>query len=209
MGKSTIISLVFVCFACILSAETAEYELLEDTVNLVRVQIELEMKASLFYQTYSHYFESSDQALHGFSHFFSDQSLEEKMHADKLMTYLNKRNVPIKTLTKIRNICQNFTDQSLCKYITANGDYNKFDTLALTAIENALEFEILVYNSLVAIVKAATDPQLKHFIEHEYLDEQVESIKELRDYKTQLKNIDIDKVGLLLFDRWLMDRKSS
>lgn len=51
--------------------------------------------------------------------------------------------------------------------------------------------------------------QLSHFIEHEYLDEQIEFIKELKDYETRLAKINEHYIGLLLFDRWLQEDKKN
>lgn len=176
---------------------------------MVRDQIKLEMQASLFYQTYGHYFESSDQALHGFAKYFTDQSLEEKKHADKLMTYLNQRNVQVKTLSEVPEFCPKLKFKKLCNFITGNKTKSDLNIdIPLTAVQNAIDLEEKVFDELEKIADGS-DAQLSHFIEHEYLDEQIESIKELKDYETQLTKINGSYIGVLLLDRWLMEGKQN
>lgn len=211
MGKLAIATLAFLFAACFMGPTNASYELTGNSIQKMRDQIQIEMQASVFYQTYAHFFEHSNQALHGFAKYFYEQSVEEKSHADKLMTYLNKRNVEVRTLTKVGDICPLVTDRGLCKYITkgvpmeeALNIYNSSET----AINNAIELENFVYDKLEKIAKG-DDTQLSHFIEHEFLDEQIESIKELMDLQTQKRNIGTQYVGLLLMDRWLLEKKKT
>lgn len=216
MGKLTIATLAFLFAACFMGPTNASFAIPDGLVTKMRNQIQLEMKASLFYQTYAHFFEHSNQALHGFAKFFYEQSIEEKSHADKLMTYLNKRNVEVKTLFKVNDICSDMDEgknKDLCKFITGKGGVDFKNTLniqesTLTAIDTAIELEKKVYNELEGIAKGS-DAQLSHFIEHEFLDEQIDSIKDLMDLQTQKKNVGTEYVGLLLMDRWLLDKKKT
>lgn len=200
--------LVLFFVTCSLSFTLASYSLSDDFALLVRAQIEMEMKASLFYQTYAHYFESSDQALHGFAKYFYEQSLEEKKHADKLMTYLNQRNVAVKTMKELTEFCAILKIKKLCNLVTGKTDTVPAVDIPLTAVKNAIDLEEQVYDKLEEIAKK-TDSQLSHFIEHEYLDEQVQSIKELKDFETQLSKINGNYIGLLLLDRWLLKDKKN
>lgn len=198
--------LVLFFVTCSLSFSLASYNLTEPLAKMIRAQIELEMKASLFYQTYAHYFESNDQALHGFAKYFYEQSIEEKKHADKLMTYLNQRNVEVKAIRQVGEFCADLEYKKLCNVITGKIDGPANVDVPLTAVNNAIDLEEKVFKKLEEIADGS-DTQLSHFIEHEYLDEQVESIKELMDYKTQLIKINKDFVGVLLLDRWFLEGK--
>ena len=59
--------------------------------ELVNEQINWELKASYVYQAISFHFDRDDVALQGFSDFFKKQSIDEREHAEKFMTYQNKR----------------------------------------------------------------------------------------------------------------------
>merc|ERR1711973_774738 len=63
----------------------------EECEAMINKQINMELHASYVYLSMKHYFERDDVALHGIAKFFSDNSEEEKDHADKLMKYQNKR----------------------------------------------------------------------------------------------------------------------
>ena len=62
----------------------------------------------------------------------------------------------------------------------------------LDAIQAALALEKTVNQSLLDLHKIAEkhgDPQMQDFLEQNYLHEQVEAIKELGDYVTNLKKV--------------------
>lgn len=208
MGKLKFIQLSLFFVTCFYSCALASYNLTEPLADMMREQIKLEMQASLFYQTYGHYFENSHQALHGIANYFIDQSLEEKKHADKLMTYLNQRNVAVKTLKEIPEFCSELRVKKLCHLITGKLTTALKIDVPLMAVQNAIDLEEKVYKKLEEIVEGS-DAQLSHFIEHEYLDEQIEFIKELKDYETRLTKINESYIGLLLFDRWLQEDKKN
>ena len=66
---------------------------------------------------------------------------------------------------------------------------------------------LMLPQSLLDLHKTADgsgDPQLCDFIESEYLQEQVEAIKEFGDMVTRIKRVG-DGVGLHIFDKELQD----
>eukprot|EP00106_Octopus_bimaculoides_P018985 XP_014786427.1 PREDICTED: ferritin heavy chain B-like [Octopus bimaculoides] len=153
-------------------------------------------------------------------------SLEEKEHADKLMTYMNKR----LTTPEVRNIqvdaiCNHLTYKCVSsipvslKFLCAivmpatisgcSGVKIHAEDVPLLAMEDAVGLEKAVYNSLRSIVDISMDPQLQHFLEHEYLDEQVESIKQLSDYVTQLSRFNQSYVGHYMMDNRFLSESSS
>ena len=154
----------------------------EDAIN---EQINMELEVSYLYQAMSFYFDRDDVALPGFSHFFAEESKEEREHAEKLMKYLNKRGGKI----VLKDVKKPEKDE------WGNG---------LEALEAALELEKKVNQSLLNIHALATknnDPHLTDFLEGEYLDMQVEAIKEYSEKITKLKRAGPDGLGLYLFDK--------
>ncbi|GAB1604039.1 soma ferritin-like [Argonauta hians] len=211
-GFETVILLVILFIA-----STTSYSLTKIDRDNLNQQITMETEASLFYQAYGHYFENARIALRGFANFFLAMSLEEKEHADKLMTYMNKRlTSPEVRNIKVETICNYLPYKCLCSTVmpapisACSGVKVPIEDVPLQAMKDALHLETAVYNSIRRIVEISMDPQLQHFLEHEYLDEQVESIKELSDYVTQLSRFNQSYVGHYLMDnRFLADHGAS
>nr|UBR90680.1 ferritin 2 [Ornithodoros moubata] len=154
-------------------------------------QINLEMHASLVYMQMSAYYGNNKVAKKGFSKFFADNSNEEREHATKIINYVNKRgstvssfNVNMPTTTTWMN--------------------------AADALQSAMALEHKVTNNLHDTHKVAEkdckDPQMMDFIEHEFLEEQVESIDKLQRMLTVLQSMDMG-MGEYLMDRELLEGK--
>ncbi|XP_007544794.2 ferritin, middle subunit-like [Poecilia formosa] len=62
-----------------------------DCEAAINRMVNMEMFASYTYTSMAHYFCRDDVALPGFSHFFKENSEEEREHADKLLSFQNKR----------------------------------------------------------------------------------------------------------------------
>ncbi|KAK3083725.1 hypothetical protein FSP39_002076 [Pinctada imbricata] len=136
-------------------------------------QINMELYASYTYQSMSYFFDRDDVALPGFAKYFSKASEEEREHAEKLMKYQNKRGGRI-VLQDIKK-----------------PDRDEWGT-GLDAMQVALQLEKSVNQSLLDLHKVADghgDAQMMDFIESEYLEEQVNAIKEISDHITQLKRV--------------------
>ncbi|KAL3883536.1 hypothetical protein ACJMK2_029792 [Sinanodonta woodiana] len=157
----------------------------------INKQINMELYASYVYQSMSYYFDQDDVALKGFAKFFKKSSEEEREHAEKLMKYQNKRGGRI-VLQDIKK-----------------PDRDEWGT-GLDAMEVALDLEKSVNQALLDLHKVAEsrgDPQMMDFIEHEYLEEQVSSIKELCDHITNLKRVG-PGLGEYMFDKETLDGDS-
>ncbi|KAG7522832.1 ferritin, heavy subunit-like [Solea senegalensis] len=82
----------------------------------------------------------------------------------------------------------------------------------LEALECALQLEKSVNQSLLDLHKTATehsdDSHTCYFIETEFLDEQVKSIKQLTDWISNLQRMGADHCGMAeyLFDKYTMAR---
>ena len=112
-------------------------------------------------------------ALKGFSKFFKKSSDEELEHAEKLMKYQNQRGGRI--------VLQDLKRPEKDEWGSG-----------LDAMQAALALEKTVNQSLLDLHKVAEkhdDPQMQDFLEQNYLHEQVEAIKELGDYVTNLKKV--------------------
>jgi len=150
----------------------------------VNKQINLELYASYVYQSMSFYFDRDDVALKGFSGFFKKSSDEEREHAEKLMKFQNQRGGRI----VLQNIQKPERDE------WGSG---------LDAMQAALALEKNVNQSLLDLHKLADshgDAQMTDFLEGNYLAEQVEAIKELSDYVTNLKRVGTG-LGEYMFDK--------
>jgi len=154
----------------------------------INKQINLELYASYVYHSMAFYFDRDDVALKGFHKFFKKQSEEEREHAEKLMKYQNKRGGRI--------VLQNIQKP----------DRDEWGT-GLEAMQAALQLEKNVNQALLDLHKVAgthEDAQLCDFIEENYLEEQVKSIKEISDFITNLKRVG-PGLGEYMFDKETLD----
>jgi len=150
----------------------------------VNKQINLELYASYVYQSMYFHFDRDDIALPGFAKFFNDSSKEEREHAELLMKFQNQRGGRI-VLQDIKKLEQDAWGSGL------------------EAMQAALTLEKSVNQSLLdlhAIAGSHNDSQMADFIENHYLTEQVEAIKQLGDYVTNLKRAG-PGLGEYLFDK--------
>jgi ferritin heavy chain len=150
----------------------------------INKQINLELYASYVYQSMAWHFDRDDIALPGFHKFFKKSSEEEREHAEKFMKYQNKRGgrVVLKAVDK--------------------PEADEWGT-GLDAISAALSLEKSVNQTLLdlhALASSHNDAHLVDYLEGEFLTEQVESIKQLADYVTQLKRCG-PGLGEYMFDK--------
>jgi ferritin heavy chain len=161
--------------------------------QILNIQINLEYWASLQYHFMASYFDRSEIGLNNIVEFFKKASLEEREHADKLMSYQNKRGGNV-ILNGVNNLTLKFLETSKKK---KNND-------VLNSFKQALEMEQKVYQNLLKVHEVgslSSDPQFCDFIESEYLEEQVNSINELSKYVSQLQLIGDDGHGVWNFDQ--------
>jgi len=151
---------------------------------LINKQINLEFYASYVYLSMASYFARDDVALHGFASHFRHESGEERKHGMKLMDYQTKRGGRV-------------VFQDIAKPCTMEWGS------PLEAMEAALELEKTVNQSLLDIHKVADekcDAHLCDFLEAEYLEEQVEGIKDIGDWITKIKRAG-DGLGVHILDK--------
>jgi len=157
----------------------------------INEQINVEYNVSYVYHSLFAYFDRDNIALKGLAKFFKESSDEERDHAEKLMKYQNIRGGRV-VLHPIVSPLSEFAHAE-------KGD-------ALYAMELALSLEKLVNEKLLNLHSVAdrnNDPQLADFIESEFLNEQVESIKKISEFVTQLRLVGKGH-GLWHFDQHLL-----
>ena len=149
----------------------------DDCEAAVNRQINIEYSVSYLYHAMSAYFDRDNVGLPGFAKFFREESEEERSHAEKLMEY--------QTLRGGRVV--------LGSLMSPISEFNHSDKgEALYCMELALSMEKLNYEKLLDLHKtadAAGDPQLCDYVESDFLAEQVEAIKKLGVYVSQLRRI--------------------
>ncbi|KAG9155899.1 hypothetical protein Leryth_004147 [Lithospermum erythrorhizon] len=122
---------------------------------------------------------------------YNESSEEERGHAEKLMEYQNKRGGRVK-LHSIQMPPSEYDH-------VEKGD-------ALYAMELALSLEKLTNEKLLQVHKVAdenNDPSMADFIESEFLHEQVEAIKSISSYVSQLRRVGKGH-GVWHFDQMLL-----
>jgi len=169
------------------------YTLKSECLRELNYQINSELHASLVYMNMGAHFDNTKIARKGFAKFFSEQSNEEKAHAQKLVDYINTRGGRVDTIN-VKNPTRN-------------------EWLSVTeALEQALKLEndILDYFHKIHAIAENTcqDPHLMDFLETVYFAEQVDSISQLSRLMTVLSQMD-NGVGEYLLDRQLLNGKIS
>ncbi|KAF3331804.1 ferritin-2 [Carex littledalei] len=155
----------------------ARYKYSEKSQAAVNEQINVEYNISYIYQAMYAYFDRDNVALKGFAKFFKESSEEEREHAEKLMEYQNKRGGRVKL-------------QAILMPVSEFNHSEKGD--ALNAMELALALEKLTNDKLLNLHKVAEeckDVELMSFIESEFLGEQVEAIKKISEFISQLRRV--------------------
>jgi ferritin heavy chain len=161
----------------------------EDVELAINNQINMELFASYTYLAMAYHFNRHDVALKGFYHFFKKSSDDEREHAMKLLEYMNKRGGKV-----------------ILRDIVAPG--TQWNT-AEEAVAAALQLEKDVNRSLLnlhGIASAQGDANMCDFIENEYLQEQVDSIKEIGDLLTNCRRVG-EGLGIFILDKELHESK--
>jgi len=158
----------------------------------VNRQINLEFHACYVYLSISGHFDRADVGLSGFSKCFAKFSGFERQHALRLMDYQNLRGGRV-VLTDIKK-------PPLDDWGTA-----------LDAMQSALQLERDVNQALLelhAVAVKHVDAQMIDFLETVYLEEQVQSMKEIADMVANLKRAGPD-LGEYEFDQELLRKGKS
>lgn len=153
-------------------------------------QINIEYNVSYIYHALWAYFDRDNVALPGLAKFFKDGSVEEREHAELLMSYQNKRGGRV----KLKNI------------LMPEMEFNHAEKgEALYAMELALSLEKLNFQKLRelhAVAAKHEDASMSDFIEGDLLAEQVESVKKVSEYVAQLRRVG-KGLGVFQFDKQL------
>ncbi|GLV37091.1 Ferritin 3 heavy chain homologue [Carabus blaptoides fortunei] len=156
----------------------------KDCEDAINKQINLELYASYVYLSMAYYFDRDDIALPGMHWYFKKASDEEREHAMKFLKYQNKRGGRI--------ILKDITAPEKKEWGTAEEAMNTALALERDVNECLLE--------LHGVASSHGDANLCDFLETEFLQEQVDAIKEIADHVTNLKRVG-EGLGVYVFDK--------
>ncbi|KAJ4979268.1 hypothetical protein NE237_010048 [Protea cynaroides] len=157
----------------------------------INEQINVEYNVSYVYHALFAFFDRDNVALRGLAKFFKESSEEEREHAETLMEYQNLRGG--------RVVLQNIVSPPSEYFHEEKGD-------ALYAMELSLALEKITNEKLLKLHSVAEknhDAQMAEFIEREFLTEQVEAIKKISEYVSQLRRVGKGH-GVWHFDQMLL-----
>ncbi|XP_059175569.1 soma ferritin-like isoform X1 [Physella acuta] len=169
----------------------ARQNYLEECEAGVNKHINTELNASYIYSSMAFHFERDDVALPGFFKFFKKLSDRGRERAEKFMKYQTKRGGRI--------ILQD----------VKKPDHDEWGS-GLDAMTTALKLEKNINQALLDLHKLAEtkyDTHLDEFVEEEFLEEQVDSIKLIASYVTQLTKAG-PGLGEYLFDKETLQESS-
>ncbi|KAM6440961.1 ferritin heavy chain A-like isoform 1-T2 [Liasis olivaceus] len=156
--------------------------------------VNLELHTSYAYQSMACHFDHDDVALCHVAEFLRKQSQKAWEQAEKFLKYQNKRGG--------RAVLQDIKKPEQDEW------GNSLDVL-----QKALQLEKKVNQSLLQLHKLAMekgDPHLCAFLESEYLEEQVKTIKGLGDHLSNLKRLGLPQngIGEYLFNKLTLQDSS-
>ncbi|THF98188.1 hypothetical protein TEA_014660 [Camellia sinensis var. sinensis] len=174
----------------------------EDCEAAINEQINVEYNVSYVYHSMFAYFDRDNVALKGLAKFFKESSEEEREHAEKFMKYQNKRGGRVKLHSILLPLSEfDHVEKGDALFATL-----VVCDLMISAMELALSLEKLTNEKLLSLHAVAdrnNDPQMCEFIESEFLTEQVEAIKKIAEYVTQLRMVGKGH-GVWHFDQMLL-----
>jgi ferritin heavy chain len=162
----------------------------------INEQINIEYNVSYVYHALFAYFDRDNVALPGMAAFFKAASEEEREHAEQLMEYQNVRGGRVR----------------LASMVQPETEFNHADKGdALYAMELALSLEKLNFTKLRElhdVAAEANDAQMCDFIEGTLLAPQVQSVKQVAEYVSQLRRVG-KGLGVYEFDRALAAQEAA
>ncbi|KAI3902694.1 hypothetical protein MKX01_007771 [Papaver californicum] len=151
-----------------------------------------EYNSSYVYHAVYTYFDWDYVALEGFAKFFKEAIVEKRERAELLIEYQNKRGGRVK----------------LDMMLIPTSEFDHFEKgEALFAMEFALSLEKSTNMKLLQLHSVAdenNDVQLAEFVESTFLTKQVEAIKKISEFITQLRRVG-KGYGVWHFDQMLLD----
>lgn len=162
----------------------------------INEQINIEYNVSYVYHSLYAYFDRDNVGLPGLAKFFKAASEEEREHAEQLMEYQNVRGGRVRLASMLQPETEFNHDEK--------GD-------ALYAMELALSLEKLNFQKLRElhdIAAAADDAQMCDFIEGTLLAPQVQSVKQVAEYVSQLRRVG-KGLGVFQFDQYLEEQQAA
>jgi len=182
------------------TSELVAQNLSHQTVNKLNEQIQAELGAAHQYLAMYAFFSRGDVSYRGFAKFFKAAAEEEREHGQLIIDYLNERGgyVMLKTI-----------DEPTSKEWWS--DVGEQTASPYKAIKMAHKMEKEINQKLLDIhsnkngKSSVNDPHLEDFLETHFLNEQVESIKQLSDWLSVLGRLKDHPFGIHQFDEELFN----
>ncbi|CAD25498.1 SOMA FERRITIN [Encephalitozoon cuniculi GB-M1] len=156
---------------------------------LLSSQLLLEYNAYYFYSACAAHFSRSDVCLKGLASFFRKKSLDENAQAQKIIGFMNMRELDI----EFRAI----EAPDIKKYGKTSGVLKACKEFEQTVLSNI--------STISEIARKAGDGAIVQFLE-DFIAEQVRSISELSDLCANCARCGDGGVGLFLFDQSLISQ---
>ncbi|XP_059106936.1 ferritin heavy chain-like [Peromyscus eremicus] len=144
-----------------------------DCETAVNSHVQEQLYASYVYLSMAFYFDREDVALGNLTSFFLNKSHECTAHAEMFLALQNQRGGRI----SLRTVSKPDRDDWVG---------------VLPAMERAFQLELTLNQSLVALHQLATsksDAHLRNFLEKNFLNKQVEVLKEMSRYVTNMRQM--------------------
>jgi len=161
----------------------------EEAALLLSSQLMLEYNAFYFYSACTAHFDDPSVCLQGLASFFKKSLLEENEHAQKIIRFMNMRQLKISFRA--------MEAPDIKKYGTASN-----------VLKASKEFEESVLDNIETIYSIASkigDAAITQFLD-EFVAEQVKSISELNDMWVNCIRCGDDGMGLFVFDQSLLQK---
>nr|XP_053635155.1 ferritin-like [Cherax quadricarinatus]AUS91514.1 ferritin [Cherax quadricarinatus] len=169
-------------------ASSVRHNYHEDNEAALNKYINLELHASYVFLALSYHFDRDDVALPGLSKLFRGYSDFELVNAHKLMKYQNQRGGRV----VLHDV-----------FPPSKQEWDK----GLEGIQTALDLKKELNEALLNLhgkVSETNDPHVLHFLDDNFINEHVETIKKLGDMVTQLQRAGDGHLGLHIFDKDLL-----
>lgn len=181
------------------TSELVAQNLSHQTVNRLNEQIQAEFNAAHQYLAMYAFFSRGDVSYRGFAKFFKAAAEEEREHGQLIIDYLNERGgyVMLKTI-----------DEPVSKEWWEMGDRIASPFKAIKqahTMEKEINLKLLDIHSNKNAKSSVNDPHLQDFLETHFLNEQVESIKQLSDWLSVLGRLKDHAFGIHQFDEELFN----
>ena len=186
-------TIALLLFSSVLCDEHEDRYLIQNQcLEALQQQINDELHASLTYLNMAAHFHGSAIGRKGFFRFFEKQSDDEKQHAHKLIHYISKRGGRVNAF----NVA-----------MPTKASWASAEEAVRDAVDLEKELNVKLHNIHKNAERICADPHLMDFLESEFLEEQVASIRQLSRTLTILTSFEKENraMGEFMVDQQLAE----